>query len=305
MKHYLREERKMTDMLPLSYLLTLTLFFVGSTISGLFLYGAQVMSALLPSDAYREFLFYFAFIGIWVAYFLFVCIPKHNRPMLKTLSPQAKGNNMKAILIGALLGFGCNAFCIFMSMLNGDLYVRFDRFEVLPLLLILLAVLIQSGAEELLSRSYLYQKLRRRYRHPAIAIIGNAAFFMLLHLSNAGVTLLGLLQIFTVGVVFSLIVYYYDSLWCAIMFHTFWNYTQNIIFGLPNSGLVALYSLCKLEAASARNGFFYNVNFGVEGSIGALIVLMIVGVIIIITGMKRHTREDLWSNTPSYDECHS
>lgn len=295
MKRYLREERKVTDMLPLSYLLTLFLFLVGSTISGLFLYGAQVLSAFLPDDAYREFMFYFAFIGIWVAYLLFVGIPKWNRPILKTLLPQDKGNNIKAILIGALLGFGCNAFCIFMSMLNGDLYVSFDRFEVLPLLIILLAVMIQSGAEELISRSYLYEKLRRRYRYPAIAIIGNAAFFMLLHLSNAGVTLLGLLQIFTVGVVFSLIVYYYDSLWCAIMFHTFWNYTQNIIFGLPNSGLVALYSIFKLEAASARNGFFYNVNFGVEGSIGALIVLIFVGVIIAIMGSRRQTREDLWS----------
>ncbi len=31
--------------------------------------------------------------------------------------------------------------------------------------------------------------------------------------------------------------------------HMAWNYTQNIIFGLPNSGIVSGFSLFKLDAA--------------------------------------------------------
>ena len=79
-----------------------------------------------------------------------------------------------------------------------------------------------------------------------------------------------------IGIIFSLIVYYYNSLWAAMCFHTLWNYTQNIIFGLPNSGAVSEYSIFKLEAASATSGFFYDVGFGVEGSIGSTLVLAVV-----------------------------
>ena len=71
------------------------------------------------------------------------------------------------------------------------------------------------------------------------AIIGNALIFTSLHVFNPGFTVIAGTQIFLVGIVFSLLVYYYDSLWAAITFHTAWNYTQNLIFGLPNSGIVS------------------------------------------------------------------
>ena len=51
---------------------------------------------------------------------------------------------------------------------------------------------------------------------------------------------------------------------------------QDFLFGLPNSGAVSEYSIFKLEAASATSGFFYDVGFGVEGSIGSTLVLAVV-----------------------------
>ena len=85
--------------------------------------------------------------------------------------------------------------------------------------------MIQSGAEEIVDRCYLYQKLRRRYRWPVIAIAVNALIFMALHMGNPGVTKLGLLQVFLFGVLASLLVYYWDSLWAAIWTHTAWNFS--------------------------------------------------------------------------------
>ena len=78
-------------------------------------------------------------------------------------------------------------------------------------------------------------------------------------------------------------------------FHAAWNYTQNIIFGLPNSGIVSEYSIFTLEAASARNGLFYNVNFGVEGSIGATAMLFILAAVIIYINRNKHERNDIWA----------
>ncbi|MBR3277991.1 MAG: hypothetical protein IKG01_05580, partial [Lachnospiraceae bacterium] len=58
----------------------------------------------------------------------------------------------------------------------------------------------------------------------------------------------------------------------------------------------------RLDAASARNGIFYNVNFGVEGSVGAIVVLVLIGVIMVILGIKRGKTEDLWKEMEANEE---
>ena len=107
--------------------------------------------------------------------------------------------------------------------------------------------------------------------------------FAVMHLFNEGITAVAILQLFFSALLMVLFIYYYDSLWAAIGIHTAWNYTQNILFGLPNSGVVTKYSLFKLEAATANNGVFYDSVFGIEGSIGALIVLVISCIIIFMS----------------------
>ena len=126
---------------------------------------------------------------------------------------------------------------------------------------------------------------------------------MSLHMGNPGVTKLGLLQVFLIGVLFSLIVYYWDSLWTVIWAHTAWNFSQSIVFGLPNSGIVSKYSVFKLEAASARDGIFYNTSFGVEGSMGANVMIAAAIVIVLIYGLvtKRGERMDHWAEAEIRD----
>ena len=101
---------------------------------------------------------------------------------------------------------------------------------------------------------------------------------------------------FLFGVLASLIIYYWDSLWAAIWMHTAWNFSQSIVFGLPNSGIVSKYSVFKLEAASARDGIFYNTSFGVEGSKGANAIIGGLIVIILLYGLitKRGEKADHW-----------
>ena len=89
--------------------------------------------------------------------------------------------------------------------------------------------------------------------------------------------------------------YYYDSLWVAIAYHMSWNYTQNIIFGLPNSGIVSEYSLFRFDSMSAENGLFYNVDFGVEGSLGSVVVNLLVIAAILFINRGKPERNDLWA----------
>ncbi len=94
---------------------------------------------------------------------------------------------------------------------------------------------------------------------------------------------------------FSAMVYYLDSLWMAMAAHAAWNFTQNFIFGLPNSGTVYDFSIFKLNAATARTSLCYNVEFGVEGSVTAVVVFAAAVVILLRLGKKKNLKSlDVW-----------
>ena len=84
--------------------------------------------------------------------FLVVIIFRSNRPMLKAVKycssrtlgagdsvngrkPNPAGNNIKGLLIGLALGFGCNGFCILMSVLLGDIYIEYSGVKLVPFVL--------------------------------------------------------------------------------------------------------------------------------------------------------------------------
>lgn len=116
-----------------------------------------------------------------------------------------------------------------------------------------------------------------------------------MHLFNPGISFLAVVQLILVAVLFSLFVYYYNGLWIAMAFHAAWNFTQSIVFGLPNSGIVSAYSVFKLAAASATNGLFYNVNFGVEGSMGSNIILLALCIVLIVKNRGKAEHTDVWA----------
>ena len=299
MKKILRASGKWTDILPVAVLISFGLVVAGSILSELLSQIIPVMRLLdrITGDpdvsAFMEM--YPSMIGVWLVMLPVVLCLRGNRPMKTALIYNRTGNTGKGALVGLALGFGSNALCVLISLLTGDIKLSYAGFRPVILLAFLVVVFIQSGSEELVDRLYLYQKLRRRYKHPLVAILGNALAFTFMHVFNPGFTLIAGIQIFLVGLVFSLLVFWYDSLWAAITFHTAWNFTQNILFGLPNSGIVSAYSLFRLEAASARNGLFYNVDFGVEGSIGASLVLLLLTAAIILKNRKKPEQNDVWA----------
>lgn len=225
------------------YLLSFLFILVGQLL-GSFL---QFIPFMVSTDVAITATMYFIFIGIWIFTLVYIRFTKKNRPILKAIGKGAAGNNWKNLLMGLVIGFGLNSICVLAAWLNNDISLYYDSFQPVSLVIIFIAVFVQSSAEELVCRGFLYQRLRRSYKSPAVALIGNSLLFALLHLSNDGVTILSLINIFTSGILFSFMVYYMDSLWCAMAAHAAWNYTQNIIFGLPNSGVVAPYSVLRLD----------------------------------------------------------
>ena len=307
-KSFLRACASWTDIFVIAAMLSVLMLIFGDILSSLLdrtvIPAYQIgMNLLGDADSVSFLLQYFNFYGIWIAFILVTLLFKGNWPMWKAFLYNGHGNNLKAIPAGILLGFGMNGFCILMSVIMGDIKLSYSGFDPKVFFVFLLCVMIQSGAEEIVDRCYLYQKLRRRYRWPAIAVLVNSLVFMALHMGNPGVTKLGLLQVFLIGVLFSLIVYYWDSLWTVIWAHTAWNFSQSIVFDLPNSGIVSKFSVFKLEAASARDGIYYQTTFGVEGSMGANAIIAGVIVIVLIYGLvtKRGEMADHWEEMERRD----
>lgn len=296
---FLRKSRKLTDIFFVAIILSIIVTYAGALIGyGITSYPLikDLFTSLVYSEGMLQFLSDYAmFIGIWVVVLFTVSLFKGNHPMFKAISYNKKGNNIKGFLVGTILGYATNGFAILMSVLMGDIKLSFYGFDFVVLLAFAISVFIQSGAEELVDRFYLYQKLRRRYMFPWIAILLNSLVFAYLHVGNPGFTLIAGVQIFLVGLIFSLMVYYYNNLWGAMAFHAAWNFSQSIVYGLPNSGIVSEYSIFTLEAASARNGFFYNVNFGVEGSIGAVLILRVLAVAIILMNRGKSECNNVWA----------
>jgi membrane protease YdiL (CAAX protease family) len=293
MKKYIRKTAQTSDILPLACLITFVVILLGQGIGDVIVGFFMSPDLETTNPALAIGLSYLSFIGIWIALALFMLFPK-NRPMIKGLYGNDRGNNLKGIIIGILIGFGMNGFCALMSILLKDIGVSLWYVEPLKLILLFLCVFVQSGAEELVCRWYLYQKLARRYKNPLVACIGNAVLFGLLHIFNPGLNVWSMVQIIVIGLLLSVMVYYYDSLWGAMLVHTAWNFTQNLIFGLPNSGIVSPYSLFHLDAASS--GFFFDPGFGIEGSPGACLVITIVMVVMIVIARKKNLQPvDLWA----------
>lgn len=249
-----------------------------------------ILAGLLPgvfsTDAGITSQLYLGFLGIWILTLLVFALIPRNRPMLKALGTKTKGNTPKMFAVGLGIGLGMNLLCALIAMINGDIALTFHAFRPVSFLLVFIAVLIQSAAEELICRVFIYQRLVRRYGKPLMAAVVNAAFFAMIHLSNPGVTGMSIANIFIYGLLFSAMVVYMDSPWAAMAAHAGWNFCQNILLGLPNSGMVLPYSVFKLDAAAASDSFAYSVSFGLEGTVTACVLFMAVTGVIVWWGTR-------------------
>ena len=232
----------------------------------------MLMPGITAAGAGKTAMGYLNFLGVWLVMLLFLAVTPRNRPILKTLTPKTRGNTPKLFAVGLGVGFGTNLLCALIAMLHGDIHITFVSFQPIPILIVFATVLIQSGAEELVYRVFIHQRLMRRYGSPVFAAVVTAAVFAVSHAGNHGSGFIPMLSLFALGLICSALVIYQDSPWAAIAVHTAWNFCQNIILGLPNSGAVASYSVFKLE--SAKDSFAYSTGFGLEGAITAAIILL-------------------------------
>ena len=237
-------------------------------------------------------------------FFTLLClIVKKNRFLIDTFRPSREGRSMKMLGIGLLLGFLTNFFCILFALIHGDikLYLDFSASQIPLMAFALISVFFQSTSEELWCRCFLYDRINVHY--PLwVAVLINGVLFGLMHCFNPGVTALAIADIAVCGISYSLLRWYTGSIWTCFGIHTMWNFTQNFLFGLPNSGLVSEASVFHLDASTALSNWCYSYEFGVEGALPAVFIDALLAVVILWAAWKKGRLSELLESRESRGE---
>lgn len=263
-------------------MLGLGLYFLGRIIRNNFYY--PFVNSLTISEGGKEVLTYLGHLVFLVILLVYLNLVKEESFMLKEFEFSSKRKDALWLIIGLIIGFVMNAISVLAAYLHGDIDMVPATFNPLILILLLLAIGVQSSVEEFEYRLFSFSRILNK----AVlwyAVFGSALDFSLCHMLNSGITFLAFINITLVGIFYALAYYYTKSIWFSCAMHTAWNYTQNCIFGLPNSGNAAVATIW--QPTFTKSSVCYDPEFGVEGTIVTTIVTIAAIVITILIGEKK------------------
>ena len=145
--------------------------------------------------------------------------------------------------------------------------------------------LLQGGTEEVATRGWLLTRIASRANLP-LAIAISSSLFGFLHMGNAGVTFLSVLNIILDGVLAALLFIYTDSIWLVVAQHGTWNYVQGNLLGFQVSGTGADASIFSFTMGDGPD-WLTGGAFGAEGSIITTLVLLVSLVIVYLLGERK------------------
>ncbi|MDQ3811458.1 MAG: CPBP family intramembrane metalloprotease [Chloroflexota bacterium] len=137
--------------------------------------------------------------------------------------------------------------------------------------------LVQGPAEEVLFRGYVLENIRARWGDWwGIAV--SSVLFSLLHAPNPAFGLVPFVNLTLFGAATALYKLNVDrgQLWGVFAIHTVWNWLQQVVFGLPNSGNASTpeNTLLSPRLNTSVPDFVWGGGFGPEGALGATLVLL-------------------------------
>lgn len=242
---------------------------------------------LAPNDRFILTMLYGTVISSLLMYIFAKKYLKRNNLSLGLTGP----NKIKNYLKGALIGFVMISGVFLQLKIRNQSQISLNAANV-PVgifLVFFLGWVLQGFNEELMCRSILMNYFAA-YNGVKSAIITNSLIFAILHLGNDGFGVLPFINIFLMGVIFSLLFYIADDIFLPAAVHTFWNFAQSNIYGINVSGITQS-NISLLKTQLTGNPFLTGGAFGVEGGfITFWIEAIIVGVLLV--GVKSKSKEE-------------
>lgn len=252
-------------------------------LSGIFLFSVSSFFSHLLSDFlsglsgpsssfFRAAGRYLCFIPYWIIIPSAMQIFRSFHVLSRDFMPRDT-KRIRRLFIGVIAGFLLAGVCTLIPLLDRSAVLKLNSsFHLLSFPVLFLCILIQAGAEELLFREFLQQCLENCTAPRWVPIILPAFLFAAAHISNAGISFTAIFVLFSSGVLYGLVFHRSGSFWAAAGMHAAWNFCQSIIFGFPNSGVPAEYSLYTANAVRGKT-ISYDPFFGIEASLSTLAII--------------------------------
>ena len=241
---------------------------------------------------YHYFLYYelFSFVIILFLYIFWVKVIEKNA--LSSLG-FVKRNWLKYLGWGIMFSLVQMGVIALIYQIGGIGSFELNELSLEPILFILGLFpfwLLQGGTEEVATRGWLLTRIAARTNLP-LAIAISSSLFGILHMGNAGVTFLSVLNIILDGVLAGLLFIYTDSIWLVVAQHGTWNYVQGNLLGFQVSGTGADASIFSFTMGSGPD-WLTGGTFGAEGSIITTLVLLVSLVIVYRLGERKEKFDD-------------
>ena len=241
---------------------------------------------------YHYFLYYelFSFVIILFLFIFWVKVIEKNA--LSSLG-FVKRNWLKYLGWGIMFSLVQMGVIALVYQVSGIGSFELNELSLEPILFILGLFpfwLLQGGTEEVATRGWLLTRIAARTNLP-LAIAISSSLFGILHMGNAGVTFLSVLNIILDGVLAGLLFIYTDSIWLVVAQHGTWNYVQGNLLGFQVSGTGADASIFSFSMGSGPD-WLTGGEFGAEGSIITTIVLLLSLVIVYRLGERKEKFDD-------------
>ena len=251
-----------------------------------------LLDTLALSDALGHVFRYSGHIVFALVLAFYAWVVQGDRKYIFSFLKGEKNENLRFAAIGAATGFCMMGTCILAAVLSGTLSITLGAgINFFILLLALVMVLLQASMEEIESRAFLFGKLRGERVPVAWAVIISSFFFSYIHAANPGFGIIPFISIFLAGAFYALCYHYLGNLWFCCTCHMMWNFTQDFLFGLPDSGNPAVASL--FSGVPNGSNFFYSEQFGIEGSIMCMLLHILLCAAVVYVGNRKNLKSNL------------
>ena len=213
---------------------------------------------------------------LFLSIFLMTKISKLKIEQLGFTKDNIVFSYLKGALFGTLQIF--TVFFIIFGLKAIDVYYV-GNISILLLIKVFIIFIFQALLEEILFRGYL-MPFFSKVIGIKFTIILLSFLFTCIHLFNPNLDIIGLANVFSAGVTFSLIYYYTGNLWLVGAMHTLWNFILGFIVGSQVSGIIT-YNSVFFSIPVENNDLISGGVFGFEASIVTTIVELTISLFVI------------------------
>ncbi len=200
------------------------------------------------------------------------------------------------VAVGIVSTGGLTLVLVLSGLVSLELSPRLaDSLAAMPKYLVMFT--LAGAAEELIFRGYLLQALAEGSRRWLAAVLLSLGFAVV-HLGNPDITVVGIANIFLVGLVIAILYFQTLRLWLPIGYHLSWNWAHGWLWGFDVSGIELENTL--LKATPNGHDLLTGGEFGLEGSVLTTALVVAAGVWLLTRKVLTPTSEmtAMWAPYP-------